>query len=367
MRKGLLPQSSRLAIALGLSVLAFGLASCGGEGAPDAVSVVPGGTASASTTTVASTPPPAATTPPPAGTTAAAPAELEYYKIGQLTWSLDTDVSEDIRNRITDAMNWTINHTNTLAGYSGHVSVTYHAGTPTAEAGYRWRIQFGGSIGRRVALHEMAHWLGSGTYGEWERYMVNGRWTGAVTNARIKAFDGPDAVQWGDRIHFWPYGLNYDSEFFETQRNVQLVSSQLADMGLGDAATQFAGNRRFVNRSSKLLLDGTGTGPVANSGSATTLVWNVRYADGYIELVSADGRAIDSLDNTNNGDPTGLAPRSQGVGQQWEVLPTEDGWFLLRNRQTAKCLDNIGELGAGAAIRVWDCGGHPNQQWHLVR
>lgn len=157
------------------------------------------------------------------------------------------------------------------AGYEGHVSVTYHPGTPTAEAGYRWRIQFGGSIGRRVALHEMAHWLGSGTYGEWGNYMVDGRWRGAITNARIKAFDGPDAVQWGDRIHFWPYGLNYDNEFYETQRNVQLVSSQLGDMGLGDAATQFAGDRRFVNRSSKLLLDGTGTEPVAGSGTGATL------------------------------------------------------------------------------------------------
>lgn len=93
----------------------------------------------------------------------------------------------------------------------------------------------------------------------------------------------------------------------------------------------------------------------------------MHYADGYVELVSADGRAIDSAGNTNNGDPTVLAPRSQSIAQQWELLTTDDGWFLLRNRQTFKCLDNVGELGAGASIRVWDCGGHPNQQWHLVR
>ncbi|WP_428968787.1 RICIN domain-containing protein [Sphingomonas sp. Xoc002] len=367
MRKDMLPPSTRLAVTLGISALASALASCGGEGASKAISVVPGATASATSTTGASTTPAAAATSTPGSTTAAAPADLEYYKIGQLTWSLDTEVSEDIRARITDAMNWTINHTNTLAGYTGNVSVTYHVGTPTAEADYRWRIQFGGSIGRRVALHELAHWLGSGTYGEWDRYMVDGRWTGAVTDARIKAFDGPAAVQWGDRIHFWPYGLNYDDEFFETQRNVQLVSSQLSDMGLGDAAAQFAGNRRFANRSSKLLMDGVGASPIANSGSAATLVWNVRYVDGYIELVSADGRAIDSLGNTNNGDPTALAPRSQGNGQQWEVLPTDDGWFQLRNRQTSKCLDNAGNLSTGAPIRVWDCEGRPNQQWHLVR
>lgn len=368
MRKDLPPQSSRLAIALTACALALTLASCGNDGASDAISVVPGATSALSTPSVG-TATAAATNAatPSSGTTAAAPAELELYTVGRLTWSLDTDVSEDIRNRITDEMNWTINHTNTLAGYEGHVSVTYHPGTPTAEAGYRWRIQFGGSIGRRVALHEMAHWLGSGTYGEWGNYMVDGRWRGAITNARIKAFDGPDAVQWGDRIHFWPYGLNYDNEFYETQRNVQLVSSQLGDMGLGDAATQFAGDRRFVNRSSKLLLDGTGTEPVAGSGTGATLTWNVHYADGYVELVSADGRAIDSAGNTNNGDPTVLAPRSQSIAQQWELLTTDDGWFLLRNRQTFKCLDNVGELGAGASIRVWDCGGHPNQQWHLVR
>lgn len=367
MRKDLPPQSSRLTIGLATCVLAFGLASCGGEGASDAISVVPGGVSTASSTTATTMATTASAASPTRNTTAAAPTELEYYTIGQLTWSLDTDVSDDIRARITDSMDWTINHTNTLGDYTGNVSVTYHPGTPTAEAGYRWRIQFGGSIGRRVALHEMAHWLGSGTYSEWGRYMVDGRWTGAITNARIKAFDGPDAVQWGDRIHFWPYGLNYDNEFQETQRNVQLVSSQLGDMGLGDAAAQFAGDRRFANRSSKLLMEGIGTQPVAGSGTSTALVWNVRYADGYIVLVSADGRAIDSAGNTANGSPTVLAPLSQGTGQQWEVMPTDDGWFLLRNRQTFKCLDNVGNLGSGAPIQVWDCGGHPNQQWHLVR
>ncbi|GEM_PF-2034674 len=371
MRKDRSAGSSTLAIALATSVMGVLLASCGGESAADAIAVVPGATALATSPTKTAETPAKKDVPAPAtgttGTIAAAPAELELYTIGQLTWSMDTAVSDDIRGRITDSMDWAINHTNTLAGHSGNVSVTYNQGTPTAEAGYRWRIQFGGSIGRRVALHELAHWLGSGTYGEWGRYMVNGRWTGAVTNARIKALDGPDAVQWGDNIHFWPYGLNYDNEFNETQRNVQLVSSQLSDMGLGDAAAQFAGDRRFVSRSSMLLLNGTGTEPVAGSGTAMSLTWKVRYADGFITLVSADGRAIDAAGNTGNGDATTLAPASQAVGQQWEVLPTDAGWFLLRNRQTGKCLDNVGNLGASAPIRVWDCGGHPNQQWHLVR
>ncbi len=360
MRKDGQQQSSRLTLAMTTGGLAVLLASCGNEEAPGTVAVASSAAAPSITTAAA----PASSTPP---VTAAAPVEQELYTVGQLTWSLDTAVSDDIRDRITDAMNWTINHTNTLAGYTGNVSVTYHQGTPTAEAGYRWRIQFGGSIGRRVALHELAHWLGSGTANAWGSYMWGGQWRGDIGNARIRAFDGPEAVMWGDSIHFWPYGLNYDNEFFETQRNVQLVSAQLADMGMGDAAAQFAGDRRFVNRSSRLLLDGTGSGPVANGGNAASLTWRVRYVDGHVVLASADGRAIDSAGNTGNGDATVLAAASGGVGQQWELIPTDEGWFLLRNRQTRKCLDNAGNQGGGAAIRVWDCGGHPNQQWHLVR
>ena len=132
MRNDLPPQSSRLAIALTACALALPLASCGNDGPSDAISVVPGATSALSTPSVG-TATAAATNAatPSSGTTAAAPAELELYTVGRLTWSLDTDVSEDIRNRITDAMNWTINHTNTLAGYEGHVSVTYHPGTPT--------------------------------------------------------------------------------------------------------------------------------------------------------------------------------------------------------------------------------------------
>ncbi len=55
-----------------------------------------------------------------------------------------------------------------------------------------------------VALHELAHWFGSGTTDEWGRLVSGGRFTGARTTARIKAFDGPNAYLNADGQHFWP-------------------------------------------------------------------------------------------------------------------------------------------------------------------
>ncbi|GGB27730.1 hypothetical protein GCM10011380_16690 [Sphingomonas metalli] len=297
----------------------------------------------------------------PTPTPTAAP---DLYVPGGLSWSFAGDIPDAVRPGIRDAMDWAINHTNTLADYRGMVTVTYNAGTPTAEAGYQWRIQFGGAIGRRVALHELAHWLGSGTYSGWRALLAEGRFTGPIATARVKAFEGPDAVLNADGQHFWPYGLNYDREFVDPQRNVAMVAAQRADMGLSDGAAAIAGTRRFVNRSSSLWLDGRGTAPAA---SATGQDWTVAYADGFVTLAEPGGRRIDSLGATADGAATGLAAASGQPAQQWEMMPTDGGWFLLRNRLTGKCLDNVGELSGGAPIRVWSCGGHPNQQWHLAR
>ena len=63
-----------------------------------------------------------------------------------------------------------------------------------------------------------------------------------------------------------------------------------------------------------------------------------------------------------------MAPASSSTAQQWEMKPTgEVGWFLLCNRATGNCLDNIGNLAPGAPVRLWGTSWHPNQQWRLIR
>lgn len=298
---------------------------------------------------------------------AAAPAGAELYTLGGLTWSFEGDAPDDVRGWITNAMNYAINQTNTLADYRGNVVVVYSRDTPTADAGYQWRIRFGGTISARVALHELGHWLGSGLYGPWEANVANGRFTGAITNRRIKAYDGPDAVVNADRFHFWPYGLLNEWDPVDSQRNVSIVSAQRGDMGLSDGVAAIVGERRFTNRSSGLFLDNTATQPRAAANGTGSLGWQVTFVDGFVVLANTAGQVLDGLGNTADGAATALAASSGSAAQQWEIIPTDTGWFQLRNRQTGKCLDNTGNQAVGAPIAVWSCGGHPNQQWHLAR
>lgn len=334
---------------------------CGGGGSSDAPGVA----------TVTPSPSP---TPLPSPTPVPTPTPtitaVEPYTLGMLSYTLAADIPADKLPGIRDAMDFAIGHTNTLGAFAGTVNVVYGAQTPTADASYRGTIRFGGSIGRRVALHELAHWLGSGSTGAWARAVADGRFNGAKAVARIKAFDGSNAILNADGQHFWPYGLNYDGETSDTQRNTQLVSAQVADMGLGDDATAaIAGTRRFQNRSSgNILQSGTDVPAQGTPGDGSAQQWRVTFADGFITLASAaDDRRITAQARGDDAAATLSTTGAATADQQWEMLPTGDGWFLLRNRATANCLDNIGSLAPGAAIRLWSCGFHPNQQWRLIR
>jgi len=51
---------------------------------------------------------------------------------------------------------------------------------------------------------------------------------------QIHTFDGPGAVVNSDGTHFWPYGLNYDSEASteNNRRHVLMVAALRRDMGI---------------------------------------------------------------------------------------------------------------------------------------
>ncbi len=116
------------------------------------------------------------------------------------------------------------------------IPVAFSPQTPTADANYKGHIRFGGQIGTRTALHEIAHILGVGTYPGWRTFVKDGKWTGPIAQRMVRAFDGPTAVLHADRQHFWPYGLNYDAEGKTPEmfrRHVMMVLAIRADMGLG--------------------------------------------------------------------------------------------------------------------------------------
>ena len=141
---------------------------------------------------------------------------------------------EDRKKRIIDAMDTAVALYNKVGVFKKELTANNSPGTPTADANYAGWINFGGSINARVALHEIGHTLGIGTHENWQANIKDGKWTGKHALEQLREFDGKDAVLSADRMHFWPYGLNFDSESNKENdvRHVKMVLAMRKDMGI---------------------------------------------------------------------------------------------------------------------------------------
>ena len=140
--------------------------------------------------------------------------------MGNITYTLAQsviDAGESVHNLIKTAMDSACFYYNRYTTFRGNIWVYYNAGIPTAQASYHGSIGFGPNttymwVG--TAMHEIAHFVGSGTHGNWRSLLSNGVWTGTVASTLLKNLTG-DVLR-GDNnsnpIHFWPYGINYRSE-----------------------------------------------------------------------------------------------------------------------------------------------------------
>ena len=141
-------------------------------------------------------------------------------------------------------------------GNDGWVDVYYKPGVPTAQANYYGSIDFGGTWpNERVTQHEINHWFGTGTYWNWANQFSGGVWTGARVNTLIRQFDGDAAVIRQSGYHFYPYGLNFDSEVTDAatfMRNVALTYAMRQDMGNGNPAQPWSATRVTLTGSDPL-------------------------------------------------------------------------------------------------------------------
>ncbi|MES2438828.1 MAG: hypothetical protein V4584_07170 [Verrucomicrobiota bacterium] len=167
---------------------------------------------------------------------AAQDAEALIKGKGAITYKLSDGSEkwpEERRNRIVAAMEESIAFLNKNGSFKKAVIANNSPGTPTADANINGWINWGGSISRRVAIHEIAHTLGIGTHENWGKNIKDGKWIGKFGIAQIQEFDGKDAVLHADRMHFWPYGLNQDSESSKENdlRHIKMVEAMRKDMG----------------------------------------------------------------------------------------------------------------------------------------
>jgi len=168
---------------------------------------------------------------------ASAPAPAQAA--GNVTYTLYTSDSPsadeaDAYDRIRAAMDAAVARYNERTDISRHLNVWYAPGVPTAEANINGDIRFGsdrGYMNESTALHEMGHTMGVGQSGGFFNLCQDGTWAGAQATALVQSWDGPDARVYCGGGHFWPYGLNYTSEYSDlaADHNVDLVRAMIAD------------------------------------------------------------------------------------------------------------------------------------------
>ena len=154
---------------------------------------------------------------------------------GDITYTTYLDgVDASIQSQIEASIAEAVGLYNKYGSFNKHLYIYYDASVPTADASYNGTIRFGGQRTTRVALHEISHTLGVGTYGTWSGLIAGGIWTGSYATNQIKEFDEPGSRIYADGVHFWPYGLNYENEdnFVDRIRHIRIVANLLCDMGL---------------------------------------------------------------------------------------------------------------------------------------
>lgn len=249
--------------------------------------------------------------------------------------------SEARRTAATNAMQTVVDRYNAFApnGFDNRdVYVYYSSGIPTAQASYHGSIGFGGTWpAERVTAHEMAHYLGLPS-GNWNS-LIAGGWSGPQASALVRQFDGDQAVLNGDSIHFWPYGLNFDSEGGELnqQRQVAMVYAMRADLGIGPAAhpspstnVQLIGNDP-VGTSSFNYQEQWSDGYFAHGNANYTVSNNILRTPASSNSFTFAGRTL-TLQNTN-GASGGMFYEGTGNSAIVTVnaLRLDGGWIQHTN------------------------------------
>ena len=160
--------------------------------------------------------------------------------MGNVTYTLAQSVADagpTIYNMIKQAMDSACYYYNRYTPFRANIWVYYSSGIPTAQASYHGSIGFGSNsrymyVG--TAMHEMAHYFGSGTTTVWKSKMVGGLWQGAVAQALCQQLTGETLK--GDNNsnpqHYWPTGINQREEVkskTDLVNHTRVVKAMLVD------------------------------------------------------------------------------------------------------------------------------------------
>lgn len=223
---------------------------------------------------------------------------LSAHAAGRVSYVLETAASPtsdqtEAYATIRKAMDSAVGYYNKYTSISKSLNVQYNTGVNTADGNSNGTIRFGSNrsymqVG--TAMHEIAHTVGLGTTSEYTGLMVGGQWQGAAGIAALKEIDGASAVLKGDGMHFWPYGINYESEVKGVATLVahcRIVQAMATDMY--HERVVFEGRIRSKATSNCMVRSGSSLamGPCSDSGARVVLVamgatdttWRLEFGD----------------------------------------------------------------------------------------
>jgi len=170
---------------------------------------------------------------------------------GHVTYSLTkssnpTAAEQSAYALITTAMDKAVAFYNCYTNITKAENVSYNTSVSTADGNINGSIRFGASttyMDYRTAMHEISHTVGIGQVSNWSSFIQNGLFTGSNAVAQLAAINATLVTPLytelhADTQHFWPYGINQQSEVkSETDwsniiGHCQMVMAIRKDLGL---------------------------------------------------------------------------------------------------------------------------------------
>jgi hypothetical protein len=117
--------------------------------------------------------------------------------------------------KIRAAMDKATEKYNCYTNLAREVHATYEPGVATADGSTNGSIRFGSDASMHfvTAMHELGHVFGVGS-NQFKPLVQNGVFTGPMATTEMRRITGDaTATVKSDGTHFWPYGLNYVTEY----------------------------------------------------------------------------------------------------------------------------------------------------------
>jgi hypothetical protein len=296
-----------------------------------------------------------------------------------LTYHISYVYNDDAAKRaqVEAAMNEAVAVYNAQTNINVDINVSYHPGIPTAQSDYNGTLGFGGSISTQVALHEIAHYLGSGTANEWEnQWGGDNVWDGPAVRHFIKLYDGPGAELYRSGVHYYPYGFNYGSEDSPIARFrlPRLIQAMRLDMGFQDGDADGMSDEwerykiGFTSQSAAGDADGDGISNYDEwwTESDPSRSCPVRNGRTYIVRSRLSQKVMEVAD-ASAGANVRQNPLSGSDLQKWTATYVGGGYWKFNNLGSGKALEVGGfSTAAGGNIIAWNDTGGTNQQWRIV-